>query len=238
MLAADPLVVATWILVLLTGAYAFLTYRLVSATTRQVEAANLPYVIPALSREGDLTLFRLENPGLIPAYDVDLLLLGHYSDTDMLLEEFLDQFVAVPQETEGLRAADGRYGVRDRITYPLAPGRMGVEAKTAFPMPPSKIEVMLQYRGPLGINYSQLYSFFFDSEAGLFRTEMLDPPHPAKCVRVVPPGLETPKGRRLPSHFSSSPLLFAESFRRHAISAGQLEAPAFADERGAWFPLT
>jgi hypothetical protein len=236
MIAVDPLIVATWVLVVLTGAYALLTYRLVSATTKQVEAANLPYVIPMVSREKDAILFRLENPGLIPAYDVDLLLIGHYTDADMLLADFLDQFVAVAQDPARLRESGGRYGVRDRITYPLAPGRMGVEAKSAFPIPPLKIEVMLQYRGPLGINYSQLYSFVFRPEGGLFRTEMLDPPQPEKSVRVVAPGLETPMGRRLPSHFKHAPVLFAESFR-HAISAGQLKAPAFADERGAWFPL-
>jgi hypothetical protein len=238
MLAVDPLTAATWTLVLLTGGYAFLTFRLVSATKRQLEAANLPYVIPSLTREPDRTLFRLENPGLIPAYDVDLLVLGHYSEADMDLDAFLSRFVAVPQEAGQLRSADGGYGVRDRISYALVPGRMGVEAATAFPLPPSKIEVMVQYKGPLGINYSQLFCFSFDDDSAVFRTTLLDPTQPAKCVRVHAPGLETPRGRRLPPHFTRRPVRFAESFRHHAISAGQLSSPSFAGERGEWFPLT
>jgi hypothetical protein len=133
--------------------------------------------------------------------------------------------------------ADGLYGVRDRIVYPLAPGMMGVEAVTGFPVAPETAMLMIQYRGPLGMNYSQLYQFSWDETADRYRVDALDPPQPRKCVRVVPPELTTPWWRKLPKHFVRRPTNFAEFHSRHCVSTGELTSPRYADERGSWFPL-
>lgn len=236
--STDPLVVATWLLVIVTGVYAALTYRLTSTATRQVEAANLPYLTPTLGRSESDTTFQLVNRGPIPGYDVDVLLVALYSDDDdTRFEEFTSRFVADRVEVSASPDAAGLYGVRDRIVYPLAPGMMGVEALTAFPLPPGIAMLMLQFRGPLGVNYSQLYRFSWDEASGVYRVDGLDPPQPKKCVRVDAPELKTPFGRRLPSHFIGRPHAFSVVYQVHSIAAGQLAKPAFADERGSWFPL-
>lgn len=156
---------STLTLAILTGIYVTLTRKLVKSSNeaikQQVRAMTAPYIRCYVYQSKNEPRLKLSNVGNGPAYDIDLLVLGHY------LEEDLDsRFIAKDSKGNLITCEldeEGFFHIFDRFVYGYAFPRSEVDGPFVFPKRPHSLSILLQYRDVSGDNFAQLFWFFEDS---------------------------------------------------------------------------
>lgn len=90
---------STVVLAILTGIYVYLTRKLVKlsdeanrrnqqAVREQIRVMIAPYLRCSVYQSRDELRFKLSNVGSGPAFDIDVLAIGHYSEEDLDISQF------------------------------------------------------------------------------------------------------------------------------------------------------
>lgn len=157
---------------------------------RRNERINVaPYISVELDHDGETPILILANEGNVFAMDVDIYALGFVrADKDKeVMEELCSKLKEANRAMNRLRSKTGKadlynlpepdeegwIGVYDRLVYAVI-AKKRVTAKIAMPKKIWQVTVVLQYRDPRGVNYSQEYGFARWSN-GSFRLEDLSP---------------------------------------------------------------
>jgi hypothetical protein len=202
-------------LVILTAFYVVYTNSLVrqskrandqsrEAQEKQFRLLTLPHLRCTIREENGTPTITISNISAIPAYDVLLIAVGLYWNSELPISEFMAKYVEQRNRDFQLEAGElGRYGVSDEAVYPIFPAKKCVTSVLGFPPPtPDTIDVLLQYGDVLGTNYTQVYSFFNHTHSTAYKLWMLDQerlvPSP-KVTRVFrdTEALETEDGQPL-----------------------------------------
>lgn len=238
-------------LVVLTGAYVFLTHRLVQETRKasqesrdllatQSRLAFFPHIsCRVLLRDGRIVI-QISNPSEHPAYDADVYTIVSYSEDDIDLPTFITKYVQEKHKKERVALTDeGFYGVYDHFVYPDFPSRKRVEAELRVPQRPGTVYVLVQYRDLSGLNYVQTCWFFQDklpARQEVFRLGSLSPEFPKPVPRVEREidgdyGLKVADGSDIGAVVNSE---FVDLFSS-SISSGLLKgAVCEVEDRGTW----
>jgi len=240
--------VSTVALAIFTGLYVYLTRKLVESSNKanlqaqhtlreQIRAMTAPYLWCAVKESnGDLHL-KLSNVGSGPAYDVDVLALGHYHEDDFDVVQFVAK-----DPTDGVVSCqidnEGFFHVYDRIVYGHAFPRSEVDALFAFPQRPQSLSLLLQYRDLSGENHTQIYWFFesLDAPAKSWKLGACVP----RVVQVSPRvelglagGLTLEDEGEFPAELEDEYDRFKESFEK-GISSGYFHTRRDVEDRGQW----
>lgn len=161
--------ISTLVLVILTGIYVYLTSKLVRSSIKanqqnqraireQIRVATAPYLRCNVYQLKDKVYFKLSNIGKGPAYNIDLLALGHYHGEDFDISQFTAKNVngdlIAPKLDE-----EGFFHLYDRACYGYIFPRSEVNAPFAFPERPPYLSILFQYRDLSGDNFVQVYYF-------------------------------------------------------------------------------
>ena len=243
--------VSTVALAILTGVYVYLTRELVKSSNEanlqaqrtlreQIRAMTAPYLWCAVKESNGDLHFRLSNVGTGPAYDLDVLALGHYNEDDFDVGQFAAQdstgaMVGCQMDDEGF------FHLHDRIVYGHAFPRSEVDALFAFPERPNSLSLLLQYRNASGENHTQIYWFFksLDATQKSWKLGSCVP----RVIQVSPRveldfegGLTSVEGEDMPLELERDYLQFKESFEK-GISSGYSDARRDIEDRGQWKPI-
>lgn len=185
---------------------------------------------------------KIDNIGIAPAYDIDIIVLGVYSEEYIDLPFFISKYVnnESKKDLKIKKDKEGFYCVFDRLVYPMFPQKKSVLCKLGFPLRPSTLYLLLQYRDIQGENYHQLYWYFDNNFNSLtiadYRLGALDPVVPANFPRIIYGGddylnFKTVNKKPLPSYISKD---IRELFKFSA-STGTLKNEAReVEDRGTW----
>lgn len=245
-------IVTSVLLAILTAVYVVITKRLLDASV-EANAQNKDLfrdnqrlqVYPHVSCHVDNThgrlRFVLQNHGDSAAGDIDVLIVGTYSEGDLPLEEFCERYVAGKQDIKrGITSTDeGFYGIFHHYVYCSAPPHRQVNAALDFPVEPDTLYILLQFRDVLGNNYYRIYWMFRESlENDRLKIGAIDPRRARTWSRVDYEVkdhsvlLKTSSGEPLP------PECKASGFKQiwdHSISAGHIEGiPLRVEDPGQW----
>lgn len=129
----------------------------------QTRLAVFPPVECAVLRAETGLIFRLVNPGPVPALDVDIWLVATLHENDLSIGEFRDRFIG-PADSDllaGRPAPDeeGFYGVSDVVSHTYLGPQCEVAVPLHFPFEVPYLIGFLQFRDMAGRNYSRLASF-------------------------------------------------------------------------------
>jgi len=245
-------VMSTVALAILTGLYVYLTRKLLKssieanrqnqlAIKEQVRAMTSPYLRCAVYQLKDKLHFKLSNIGHGPAYDIDLLMIGHYSEDEFDVSQFVTKDSKGNLITTKLDE-ESNFHFFDRIIYGYASPKTEVNASFAFPERPKSLSILLQYRDISGDNFAQIY-WFFESWVGPKKFYKLGGCEP-KVVTVSPRiGFETEpfrrlvveKGKKLPKALEK-----ARGYREFnkcfnfSVSSGSFVPDFIIEDRGEW----
>lgn len=191
--------VLTLALVVLTGAYVFLTHRLIMHTraanqeniaiqTLHARLAYFPKLSCRITEFGDHIILTVSNPCDHPAYDVDVFVVLSYNQEDVDLPTFSVNHLS--DEGRRLRidpTDEGFFGVYSVVAYADFPGRKRVEAVLDTPIVPDFVHVLIQFRDVIGYNYAQTYWFFSDAprDPHTYKLGSLTPAVPAPIPRIT-----------------------------------------------------
>lgn len=220
------------------------------ATTAKLNALGLiPTVTCSVSVEQSKIVFTLSNPSInTVAYDVDVMMVGYYHESDMDIPTFLSTYLvkdgrlnepSVKKDiAEFESTSEEFYSVFDSLLYPLLPQRRKVVSTLAFPTPPFGILALLQYRDIQGTNYHQLY--WFIQEKG-YRVGGINPKTLERSPRIdndvsigEAKGLITEDGSQLPEYIEKEFLIYwKKSLSPLLVDA---EHGGFED-RGEWVDI-
>ena len=245
--------VLTLALVLLTGAYVFLTHRLIAHTkeanreniaiqTLQARLAYFPKLSCRIVELGGRIVVTISNPCDHPAYDVEVFAIHSYDQDDVDVPTFSVNFLK--EEGRKLRVDptdEGFYGVFDVMAYADFPGRKKVEVVLNTPIVPPYFHILIQFKDIIGYNYAQTYWFFSDTP---------DDPHDYK-LGAMNPAVPTPIPRidRDPNSFSTFVMKdkskvedyvdgeFLEFFKASFPSGYLKSATRDVEDRGRWHDL-
>ncbi len=163
-------------LVVFTGVYVFLTYRLSreSAKTNiinqsfykeQLRLSCMPLFsvnIPRQNDEFNIELL-LENVGSFPAYDVDIWLISTVHNDDFPRNK-LNKYIKgaknkkVFEKIDSSELAPGSfYALFDRGCYATLQANNRVKISSTFIFHPYSLDLLIQYRDHIGNNYFQQY---------------------------------------------------------------------------------
>lgn len=186
------LTVSSLLLAGLTAAYVVITAKLLEESRRanevnqesfrrQLQFALLPHV-SCTARLGDEeeVLLTVQNPGSMPANDVDILAVASYLESDITPESFIGRYVEKEsdQKKRLFENEDGFFGVYDHIVYFSMPQHKQVTVTLHLPLPTEFLWVLLQFRDVVGTNYHRLFWFFAEHEnsgSSRFRLGGVDP---------------------------------------------------------------
>lgn len=184
---------STFILAILTGIYVSLTRKLVKSSNEanqqnqqaireQVRAMTAPYIRCYVYQSKNELHCKLSNVGNGPAYDIDLLVLGHYPEEDLgspfMAKDSEGNLITCEPDEEGI------FHIFDRIVYGYAFPRSEVDGSFVFPERPPSLSILLQYRDISGDNFVQLYWFFesFSGRKKFYKLGACDP----QVIQVSP----------------------------------------------------
>jgi hypothetical protein len=183
------LILTNVLLALLTGTYAWLTFRGLKQTQqdsdyyrgvieRQLRLTTLPHLYWDLRRNEASSSFVLDifNISGIPAYDVQIGVVGAYTEASLDIATFLKTYVQPRHRKYPLQADKvGYYGVRSGVRLSLLPAQQKITVELPFPAKPIDIYTLMQYRDLSGENYYQVCCFSALDEAGGYRANVLEP---------------------------------------------------------------
>ncbi len=130
-------------------------------TEKQLRLSVLPYLYCRVKKTKERLKLTIHNIGTVPAYDIDVLVLGLYHVDDMGIEKFCSEFIKSDYKGYNLRPdKEGFYCVYDRLCYPVFPHSRKATSSLGFPGIPQTVYIFLQWRDVSGINYSQVYWLF------------------------------------------------------------------------------
>lgn len=243
-------------LVVLTGLYVVLTYRLFRETKKTNDLSReqfmmhfslmtLPQVTVALATKSTGDLVNIANHAQVPAYNIAAWIVGQYSDEEFPLEQCKKNELQKEADfSDWTVNEEGFWAIRENLYYPVFPPQKSVAARLYFPKGVFSIWCLLQFQDIRGTNYAQLYWFFLEEESGKssYRLGDLQPPTLSPCPRIesvtkktshAGPKLTTRDGTPLPEFVKS----FAATFR-NSCSVGFLkDAPPSWEDRGVWSSL-
>jgi hypothetical protein len=242
---------STLVLAILTGIYVYLTRKLVKSSNEanrqnqqaikeQIRVMTAPYLRCRVYQSGDELRFKLSNIGNGPAYDIDFLALGHYS------EEVFDisQFVAKNSKGDLIAPKLDEWGffhIYDRACYGYAFPKSEVDAPFAFHEHPKDLAILLQYRDLSDDNFVQIY-WFFESFVGpgkFYKLGACDP----RVIEVSPRiEFETEPLRLVVEQDKELPKALKEAYGYQefkksfdiAISSGYFVSHFEIEDRGEW----
>jgi len=235
-------------LAILTGIYVLLTYKLLKenkkSNEQQFRILTFPHLYCEIKKKGDKCMLVTYNVGNVPVYDVDILVVGVYSEEDIDIQTFMNTYVRTEYRNYNLQPHEERfYGIYDHICYLFFPTKKKIIGELNFCLRPDSVYILLQYRGILGINYSQVYWFFEDLEGNIYKLGGLDPEIITSSPRVTvdadlgsldliaPRPLKTLNGNPLPKHVKEK---FLDVWI-HSIPSGCTKVPLLdAEDRGKW----
>ena len=190
-------VVVTVGLVVVTAIYVVLTKRILleykkaneintEAIKKQFRLQTMPHVYAELKYSTpDVVVFYVYNVGKMPAFDLDIYILGVYSEEDLSISSFKEKYMRGSYKKIHLQADDeGLYSVSDRIVCSLLPTSKRLKAELSFPTQSVSIEVLVQYREVMGDNFSQLYWFHFSDREGRYVIGSIEPKTIEPCNRI------------------------------------------------------
>ena len=234
---------STLTLAILTGIYVYLTRKLVKssneAVRQQVRAMTAPYIRCYVYQSKKELRFKLSNVGNGPAYDIDLLVLGHYPEDELdsrfIAEDSKGNLITCELDEEEF------FHVRDRIVYGYAFPRSEVDGSFDFPKRPRYLSILLQYRDISGDNFAQLF-WFFESLAGrkkYYKLGACDPEviqmSPRIGFEIKPRSLIVEQNQKLPKALEEARGYqdFKKSFEI-AVSSGHFVPRFEVEDRGEW----
>jgi hypothetical protein len=243
--------ISTPVLAILTGIYVYLTRKLVKssieanrqnqqATKEQVRAMTAPYLRCSIYQLKDKLHFKLSNIGNGPAYDIDLLAIGHYSDDEVDISQFVAKDSKGNLITPKLDE-DGLFHIYDRICYGHVFHRSEADAHFAFPERPMDLTILLQYRDISSDNFAQIY-WFFESFIGpkrFYKLGACDPKVITVSPRIEfetePLKLVVEQSKELPNALTEASGYheFKSSFKV-AVSSGYFVPDFEIEDRGEW----
>jgi hypothetical protein len=184
------LILTNVLLALLTGTYAWLTFRSLrqnqqdsdfyrSVIERQLKLTTLPHLYWDLrlgEASGSVFVLDIFNISGIPAYDVQVGVVGAYTEASLEIATFLKTYVQPRHRKYPLQADKvGYYGVRSSVRFSLLPAQQKIAVELPFPANPIDIYTLVQYRDLSGENYYQVCCFSALDEAGSYRANVLEP---------------------------------------------------------------
>jgi hypothetical protein len=233
---------STLTLAILTGIYVYLTGKLVKAsneaTRQQVRALTAPY-LRCYVYQSKKPRFKLSNVGNGPAYDIDLLVLGHYAEVELgsLLTKKDSKGNSITFEPD----EEGIFNIFDRIVYGYAFPKSEVDAPFAFPKHPGSLSILLQYRDISGDNFAQLLWFFenFSGHKRYYKLGACDPEVIQVSPRIefesTPFKLVIKESKKLPKAFQKA--RGYRDFERafcFAVSSSHFVPDFEIEDRGEW----
>lgn len=242
---------STLVLAILTGIYVYLTRKLVKSSNEanrqnqqaikeQIRVMTAPYLRCNVCELDEKLGIKLSNIGNAPAYDIDLLILGHYYEEEVDITKFVAKdgngnLIKFNLDEEGF------FHIYDRICYGYAFPRSEVSALLQFPERPSSVTMLIQYRTMSSDNYAQIYWFFENSDETkqFYKLGVCDP----KVIQVSPRieyELETLKlvvenNEEIPAALKESTGYreFNDAFK-FAVSSGYFVGGFDVEDRGEW----
>lgn len=183
------LLIASIILLVITGFYAWFTYQILRETRqennlyktiieKQLRLSTFPHIycdMQALPQGNGLKL-ELFNVGNVPAYDIQISSIGAYTEENIDIPTFMRMFIQPRYRKYPLQVDKvGYYGIRSSVRCPMLPYQQRLAVPLNLPVAPVDIYVLIQYREILGNNYYQVYCFSAIDEAGNYRANILEP---------------------------------------------------------------
>lgn len=193
-----PVLVASLILLAVSGFYALLTFRLLreirqenltyrNIIEKQLRFASQPHVycdLQPMANNAGMTL-ELYNVGTVPTYDLHVNTIGAYTeegvDTTTFLRTYIQpRFRKLPLQPDKV----GYFGIRSSLRYSMLPAQKRLEVVLTLPLRPIDIYALVQYRDLAGGNYCQVYCFSALDEVGGYRANLVEPPRPELLERL------------------------------------------------------
>jgi hypothetical protein len=248
---------ATLVLVVLTGLYVFVTYRLARAAVegnriareafdQQSLVATYPQLACFASHKEGCVYLIIQNAGETPAFDVDAWVFLSYSAEEDDFRMFVERHVQEKHRGDVLStillrlvSTDGFFCISDRMVYFTMSRKKQVEVVlSAPPGLPDSFDVFLQFRDVVGRNFYAVYWFYIGAgeAADRYRLGAVDPQDLGRWTRLEFTGFPSnevvdPSGAELPEHFT-------RTVWKSAISAGRLTTEwDGVEDRGEWSDL-
>lgn len=181
--------VAAVILMLVTVFYAWFTFKLLQETRhesslyksileKQLKISAFPHLYCDVQPDLQQGVLKLEvyNVGNVPAYDIQVSIIGAYTEEAITIPTFLRTYVQPRYRKYPLQPDKvGYYGIRSSVRCPLLPSQKKFATDPNLPVRPVDIYAMVQYREILGNNYYQVYCFSDLDNSGNYRANILEP---------------------------------------------------------------
>lgn len=183
------LLVANFILLVITGFYAWFTFTLVkqgqqensvykSALEKQLKLSSMPHVYCDMQYDVAANSAQLEvyNVGTVPAYDMLVSIIGSYTEESLDIPSLMRSFIQPRYRKYPLQVDKvGYYGIRSVVRTPMLPAQQKLAIALSLPIRPVDVYVFIQFREVLGWNYDQVYCFSDLDDYGKYRANILEP---------------------------------------------------------------
>jgi hypothetical protein len=155
----------------LTAAYVVYTNMLVQenrranqqnreAVEKQFRLLTSAHLFCEVRSDGPDVVLAIYNTGNLPALDISVHVAGHYYAGDIDVPTFLATYVAREHRSKINLQGKDIYGVQHQSSFYRLQARKKRCLRLGFPTAPIGINILLQYRDVLGINYGQHFTFF------------------------------------------------------------------------------
>ncbi|MBD2462481.1 hypothetical protein H6G89_15655 [Oscillatoria sp. FACHB-1407] len=183
------LLIASIILLVTTGFYAWFTYNILkelrqennlyrNLIEKQLRLSTVPHIHCDMKPDFQANNVKLElyNLGNVPAYDLQVCVIGAYTEENMDIPTFMRTFIQPRFRKYPLQVDKvGYYGIRSSMRHPLLPFQQRLALPLNLPAPPVDVYALLQYREISGGNYYQVYCFSDLDEQGNYKANILEP---------------------------------------------------------------
>jgi len=161
-------------LVLLTGVYVVLTYRLVQETRvanrlaqetfrQQTALSILPHIFCSASRSEKNVTLTIYNPASVPASDMEIVTLGLISEDEITVKKFLRLYLREKKNHHLEANEDGFFAVYDHPIFYYFPQRRRVEIDLPYPVQIDQLLIFIQFRDLIVTNYHRYFWFYDDN---------------------------------------------------------------------------
>lgn len=183
------LLAASIILLITTGFYASSSYQLLkqlrqennlykSVIEKQLKIATFPHIHCDIQPDLQSNTMKLElyNVGSVPAYDIQISVIGAFNEEGMDIPTFMRTFIQPRFRKYPLQVDKvGYYGIRSSTRCAMLPSQQKTAVPLNLPIRPVDLYAMVQYREVLGSNYYQVYCFSDLDDQGNYRANILEP---------------------------------------------------------------
>ncbi len=186
--------------------------------------------------------FVIQNPSNIPAFDIDVWVIGIYSEEDLDIPTFFKKYVTQKENKDPADwitpTEEGFYGVYERLTFPIFPQKQQNNSQLQFPQKPGSILAFVQFRDIKGTNYHQVYWFFSESiedEQRIYRLGSISPVVPCESNRMkFSLKIEVDITGTSPEYFTNFASFWNSSFPSGFLSLKEFRG---VEDRGEWETL-